>query len=720
MASTQVNMSHEAIRGLVISPMVRRFSELAAAEYPDNIPIQSANAVGTAQVNMKRTEDQERVEWWKWLDSTIGPGEDDDDVWKILEKQRRELIDSWKDVSTHFPEMGDMAPGSSWVPNLSSLRHMVSQAESAREVDKTSGFGAIRERLRNLVQALDDHKYLFEIIPKGDKYLCLFTGVVSFLSKATANYQKICDSFSMALQEIGNQLQYVRQCADISDSHNMRRRVGQVYVEIFKLLCQALGWLKSRKIRFTAALKWNFHSKHVQPFVGSIQNAIQRLRDEVDLIASKNTQIIKEDTTTLRDDTKELKDGNRFLMDIGYAILQELGRGSRNDSAETSQGKLAQMGALLGVSSVNTLSSVEAAHDHNLRAILQNAHLVNLYTPMLDSAHMARPDQEPESQSSIGQEVESIDTECENKSSTKLRSSGVSDFNPADMVEEPLMHRSDLEQHIHNLLARYLEDGRTDVARNPRDSSFTTLPSEVLIGLQKWISARRSTMVWVAGEDVAPFGSGLSVAALQLCEISKEIGIPCISFICKQRYSFSVPFSANNKPGAAARRGLDGQEAGLIALLYTVIAQLIHLLPDDPFPANPVLEKSNFEKLDGTMASAPVALQIMRELASYAPPSLIWILDNVQLTENRATRPHLKAFMDFLREQERKTNAAHQEGKMPYSKVCFTTDGNSLLLNTTTNARTERIDASRMAQRRSPGRPLRGGSDVSELAWRRR
>lgn len=60
---------------------------------------------------------------------------------------------------------------------------MALHAENVREAEKASGLGAMRERLRNFLQAMNDYKYLFEIIPKGDKYLCLLTGVVSFLVK---------------------------------------------------------------------------------------------------------------------------------------------------------------------------------------------------------------------------------------------------------------------------------------------------------------------------------------------------------------------------------------------------------------------------------------------------------------------------------------------------------------------------------------------------------
>lgn len=281
------------------------------------------------------------------------------------------------------------------------------------------------------------------------------------------------------------------------------------------------------------------------------------------------------------------------------------------------------------------------------------------------------------------------------------------------------MHRSDLEQHVPAFLSRYLEDGRSDFSRNPSDAFSTLLPSEVITELQKWITAPKSNTVWVAGHPVSPFGSGLSVAALRVCEIAKEIRIPCISFICKQRYSFASSFSAIRKNGSTGK--LDPKEAGLIALFYSVTAQLIYLLPDQPFPSSTVLEKDNFERLDGTMASASTAMEIIRELAIHAPPSLIWVLDNVQNAESTTTYAHLKTFVEFLREQERKTNSAHEEGKKPFSKVCFTTDGNCVLLSRLSHRDKgiRQIDASRMAQRR-PGRVLPGGADVGQLGWSRR
>ncbi|EGO55982.1 hypothetical protein NEUTE1DRAFT_86754 [Neurospora tetrasperma FGSC 2508] len=639
-----------------ISPLVRRFSKKAVVEQPGSIPIRAMDAVVRRETDAQSKNQQRLVEWGRWLDFTMC-STDDTDAFPTLEVQSRDLIDTWRRLSKSLPGMGDLSPQGTWIPTISTLKQAVVQAENTMKAKKLNGFGLLKDRFHSLIQTLDDHKYMFAIIPQGDRYVSLFTGVVSFIAKASINHIKIGESFSIALSDVSRDLSYVKASAMVSDTPMMRKLVVEIYVEVFKLLCQALGWFTSRSRRTIAALDRNYYARHVQPFVDRIQKAIQRIRDKAHLVTHEAVQEIR---------------------DMGHELLQRTaGRESRLDSEEMSHEKLSRMGETLGFSSVQTLSSVEQQATHGTE------------TECLGNS-----------------DIDAMDVEGECGSRRKpTRFRDRSDF--------------DLERYASAFLSRYLEDGRSDVSRNPSDAFSTLLPSEVVTELQKWITAPKSNTVWVVGRPVSPFGSGLSVAALRICEIAKEIHIPCISFICKQRYSFASSFSAIRKNGSTG--GLDPKEAGLIALLYSVIAQLIYLLPDEPFPSSAVLEKDNFERLDGAMSSASTALEIIRELAIHAPPSLIWVLDNVQNTESTATYTHLKAFVEFLREQESKSNSAHEEGKKPFSKVCFTTDGNCVLLSRLSqkDRGIRQIDASRMAQRR-PGRVLPGGADVGQLGWSRR
>jgi hypothetical protein len=52
-------------------------------------------------------------------------------------------------------------------------------------VEKTSKTRKLREGVENFVIVMNDHSFLFSVIPNGDKYTSLVTGVVSSIVKAS-------------------------------------------------------------------------------------------------------------------------------------------------------------------------------------------------------------------------------------------------------------------------------------------------------------------------------------------------------------------------------------------------------------------------------------------------------------------------------------------------------------------------------------------------------
>jgi hypothetical protein len=104
-------------------------------------------------------------------------------------------------------------------------------------------------------------------------------------------------------------------------------------------------------------------------------------------------------------------------------------------------------------------------------------------------------------------------------------------------------------------------------------------------------------------------------------------------------------------------------------LLYSTIAQLARLVQAE-VPAAPELHQKQFELLDGSIDSASVALRIIQALLVHAPPSMVWVIDGLQLAESRSTISLLSSFFGILRRQE----------ELHVSKACFTTDGNSAVL----------------------------------------
>ena len=98
------------------------------------------------------------------------------------------------------------------------------------------------------------------------------------------------------------------------------------------------------------------------------------------------------------------------------------------------------------------------------------------------------------------------------------------------------------------------------------------------------------------------------------------------------------------------------------------------------------LDQGNFDLLDGSMQSIHASLDIIRALLNHAPSPLIWVIDGLQLVEDRTSMPFLQTLLGILKEQKTKR----------ISKVCFTTQGNCAVLARGLDFR-ERVDATRTA-----------------------
>lgn len=154
----------------------------------------------------------------------------------------------------------------------------------------------------------------------------------------------------------------------------------------------------------------------------------------------------------------------------------------------------------------------------------------------------------------------------------------------------------------------YIDDGRSWVINGQRGMP-STHPNNVIIEMQRWIVSRESKWIWIQGVDTSSYISKLSSAALRICELSTETGLPCIAFFGQPRYSTTC-------------EKLTNKQKGLIALLYSVISQLTCLV-SITFEVTPGLDEKHYSLLDGGMQGVPAALDLIRALLTKAPRSLI-------------------------------------------------------------------------------------------------
>ncbi|KAH6684957.1 hypothetical protein F5X68DRAFT_276978 [Plectosphaerella plurivora] len=562
--------------------------------------------------------ERETVEWKKWIEFGRSGGEEA--LTGPLENQRRIVVDLWQKFCHLYPSKDQGLVELNNVPTIGTLLKEVHQAEAAWQSKQNKGFNVVKNRFLNFAETMNDYSYLFSIVPNGDKYTSLITGVVSSVVKVSVHHKTTAEGFAEALSDVSDCLRSVEKSTQIADSEDMRKLVVDLYIEVFGLLCHSLQWFMKKRKRWSSALKLDttvpMFQKKIEKIVLRINNEkIQVALDQLRLVGNQNR----------RDETAEIHD------------------------------KLDKMGEQLGHLAARTLNSVEQRQRRDL-----------------DIAGKKFLQIEGPTQGSSAEDPESGEEEPDDATGSEEEYS-----------------RYDMEKYLARI-SDYTDDARSFISNPLRGSSPLLLPEEVMHPMVRWIKTKESKMIWVQGVSGLPVGSGLSRAALQIYNVSLQGGIPCVSYFCKPRYDFS------------ARKQLSSKEAGMVSLLYSVVSQLTCLLPMG-FPATKGLDESHFSLLDGSAESLPAALELIQALLIHTPPSLVWVIDGLQLLQDEATVPHMRAFVEILRDQETKR----------ISKVCFTTDGNCLVLARATNVR-ERVDATRMAQSR-PGAVMRGGSSVWQL-----
>lgn len=268
-----------------------------------------------------------------------------------------------------------------------------------------------------------------------------------------------------------------------------------------------------------------------------------------------------------------------------------------------------------------------------------------------------------------------------------------SDHFHIDVSEIPeLLSREEVELWA-SPLDSFLLDGRADILKMSNTPHKSMLPRETLEKLQNWIRVTSSAFLWVQGPVSVSMEQQLSLAAIRIRDLVLNAGIPCIAFSPKSRYDFQ-----QTNPSS----GVPKRETILTALLYSMVGQLVRLLPPEFVPIGKITQRV-FEDLDGSVESLPVALDLIALLLGHTPPTLVVIIDKLHLADSPATRPYLIKFVELFRDL----------GSRQMLKVLFTTAGSCAVLAKMIK-KAEKVDAARMVQGR-PGQHLRGWSSLGDL-----
>ncbi|CAG8972117.1 hypothetical protein HYALB_00008122 [Hymenoscyphus albidus] len=181
---------------------------------------------------------------------------------------------------------------------------------------------------------------MFRFFPQGDKYTCLFTGVISSIVKASARHHETAEGLSQALAEISDDMRFIRKQGAIHCTDSMKKLIVKLYIKYFHFLCEAMKWYTSSARRLRKAFNQKFYTDDVEKKVTVIKGIVSQIVREATLedqgITRRNNDTTNAIHDQLQDVTEKLKrlemlfgrvgeSGQIMLISTGSRMLYEEG-----------------------------------------------------------------------------------------------------------------------------------------------------------------------------------------------------------------------------------------------------------------------------------------------------------------------------------------------------------------------------------------------------------
>lgn len=615
------------------------------------------------------------------------------------------MAEIWLKFQTKYPESSELLPDTRGPPSIESLRSIMQDTMQDWENKRDGGFGRAKEKMVGFSETLVSFSDLFSIIPQGDKYVSLFTGVISTTIKACSVPRKICvyltnesyelltivygyqqaaarhkeiaEGFSSALEEIGKEMNFSTHELKIHRTKRMERLVIRLYIRHAKFFCHFMTWyLSSSFKRFGTSLRNDFYTKEVQHRVEEIRSVAKEIEQEASLVTQISTQRTEEMVRSLGPTVEEAAQRADFYHNIVTDRLETIdksleilthgiGQLSRNHIVDHCDYLLYNADVANAISKYY-LSRPPVWHNHSM----SGAELA-VYRGILANRRIEG------SQSS-------------NSSPHPLETSDIPTTDASTLLPRVLTFtRPSLQQLARDLQTYYQSTDPGESSRDDRDLAAHTVPGMVVIKLKEWLASPRSDILWVVGSN-SPFGNEATLAASHILDIATSARLPCVSFSCTP--NTTVPHSL----GGGQTRCM----TLLVALLYSLIHQLLCFVPET-FEDTCDLEKS-IQIMKGGEGSVQTSLGIIEALLRHRTPLLLIVLNGLELLEDDSTAPYLRNLISIIHSRQ-----ADSRLKVLLGSQGFLESGVDLDVD-------ERVDCTLLPRRR-PGRAQPDGRFLGEL-----
>ena len=234
-----------------------------------------------------------------------------------------------------------------------------------------------------------------------------------------------------------------------------------------------------------------------------------------------------------------------------------------------------------------------------------------------------------------------------------------------DGDEERQITVTDISRLVERLLDSVSRGVRVIDVSHP---SGLALDQRVAVALERWTLENASTLLYLeaAAYSAEARSPQVTVAATRIVETADKIRLPTLSFFC------DTPLTGEAGNLTSSDNGIANVSPPLLGLVYSLIFQLTQLLP--PLTnIGSLISISQVASLETSVASWPLALQILSKLFAVAPPFLLCVIDSFHAFEG----PEL----DSMRTGELlSVFQTAMEAKQKVLKVLFTNSKRAFLL----------------------------------------
>ncbi|KAL6238660.1 hypothetical protein BDW75DRAFT_5045 [Aspergillus navahoensis] len=185
---------------------------------------------------------------------------------------------------------------------------------------------------------------------------------------------------------------------------------------------------------------------------------------------------------------------------------------------------------------------------------------------------------------------------------------------------------------------------------------------DVLEALKRWSTDTYSQILAVGSVPDSTGASPFALISACYANLARNAKSPVIAHSC------SLPLTTED--------GMTLFQQGLIALVYSLIRQLLEYLPPVVNGSSThTVKAENFAHLDGTLASWQEVLSLIDTLLYYAPPLLICVVDGLDRLQDPSTDKYIRSLVRVFMHHTQQSFDSTSGRQNVLLKILFTVTG---------------------------------------------